>query len=198
MNYNLLNKILLSNITKYFPKTINRKIFRKFNIFFVPTILKNLPSNFYPLNTDISKQNDLILQFNCQKKLINQTTYSSLDKLLIKIFKKKSFSFFDIGGDNIDLYLYLNSKLNIKKYYISNFHKLILIFEQLKRKYNFYNFFPITSDKKISSLDFVYFGSCIQYFKNYKTYLNSILSKKPKYILFSGTSFFLMILTKAK
>ena len=47
--------------------------------------------------------------------------------------------------------------------------------------------------KKINSLknvDFVYFGSCIQYLKNYKSFLKIIFKKKPKYILFSGTSFF--------
>jgi len=42
----------------------------------------------------------------------------------------------------------------------------------------------------IKEIDFVYFGSCIQYFKNYKIFLKSIFKKKPNYIFFSGTSFF--------
>ena len=42
----------------------------------------------------------------------------------------------------------------------------------------------------IKEIDFVYFGSCIQYFKNYKIFLKLIFNKKSKYIFFSGTSFF--------
>ena len=35
-----------------------------------------------------------------------------LDIFLSDIYKKRFFSFFDVGGDNIDLYLFLSSKLN--------------------------------------------------------------------------------------
>ena len=56
MNYNFLNKFLSKNFTRFFPKTINRKIFRKFNIFFVPTNLKTLPKNFYPIATNLKNK----------------------------------------------------------------------------------------------------------------------------------------------
>ncbi len=190
MKYKLINKFLLNDFTKFFPKTINRKIFRKYNIFFVPTFLSKIPVNFYPITTNFSLQEKLIFEFAKKKKLINGTTQKNLDIFLSSIFKKKKFSFFDVGGDNIDLFLYLSSKLNINKYYISNFPQLISIFKKLKSKYNLYNFYPVSNTRHIKNINFIYFGSCIQYFRNYKSYLTTILKKKPNYVLFSGTTFF--------
>ncbi len=190
MKYKFINKFLLNKFTKFFPRTLNRKIFRKYNIFFVPTSLSKLPDNFYPITTNFSLQQKFIREFAIKKKLINGTTKKNLDIFLSDIYKKKFFSFFDVGGDNIDLYLFLSSKLNIKNYYISNFPILISIFKKLKFKYKFKNFYPISKTSQIKHVNFVYFGSCIQYFQNYKSYLISILRKKPKYILFSGTTYF--------
>ncbi len=190
MNYQFINKFLSYNFTKFFPRTINRKIFRRYNIFFIPTDKKRLPNNFYPITTNLGLQNQLVYKFNKKKRLINQTTKKNLDKFLFNLYIKKNFSFFDVGGDNIDLYLYLSKKLNIKKYYISNFDEIILIFKKLKTKFNFTNLYPISRFKQPQNVDFVYFGSCIQYFKDYKLYLKKICNSKPKYILFSGTSFY--------
>ena len=66
---------------------------------------------------------------------------------------------------------------------------MISIFNKLKLKFKLKNFYPI-KNIKFKNVDFVYFGSCIQYFRNYKSYIKIILKKKPKYILFSGTSFY--------
>ena len=52
------------------------------------------------------------------------------------------------------------------------------------------NLFPITSINRLKKLDLIYFGSSIQYFKNYNIFLKKILKKKPKYVFFSGTTFF--------
>jgi hypothetical protein len=190
MNYNFLNKILLKNITKYFPKTLNRKIFRRYRIFFVPTNLKNIPKSFYPISTNIKLQENLIYKYNLKKKLINATTKSNLDMFLSNLYKKTFFSFLDIGGDNIDLYMHLNRKLNITHFFIYNFLPIISIFKKIKSKFIFNNFFPLRNINSIKSIDFVYFGSCIQYFKDYKPFLFSIFKKKPRYIFFAGTSFF--------
>ena len=43
MNYKFLNNFLSKNFTQYFPKTVNRKLLRRYGIFFVPTNLKILP-----------------------------------------------------------------------------------------------------------------------------------------------------------
>ena len=190
MNYNFLNKFLLKNVTKYFPKTLNRKIFRKYKIFFVPTNLKIIPKSFYPISTNINLQQDLIYKYNLKKKLINATTKTNLDLFLLNLYKKTSFSFLDIGGDNIDLYMHLNKKLNISQFFLYNFLPLISIFKKIKLKFLFNNFLPLININLIKRVDFVYFGSCIQYFKNYKTFLLSIFKKKPMYIFFAGTSFF--------
>ena len=190
MNYEFLNNFLSKNFTRFFPKTINRKIFRKYNIFFVPTNLNTLPRNFYPIVTSLKKQEDLILKYKKNKKLINQTTKKNLDKFLFNYFGKSNFSFFDIGGENIDLYMHLSRKLNIDNYYLYNFDTLIDIFKKIKKKYNFNYFFPIKNINKVKKIDFAYFGSCIQYFKNYNFFLKSVIKKKPKYIFFSGTTFF--------
>jgi len=198
LNYTFINNLLGKNFTKYFPKMINRKIFRRFNIFFVPTSLKNLPTNYYPINTSLSDQIKLVSQFQNKKKLVHETTYKNLHILLYKLFKKKPFIFFDVGGDNIDLYLFLNFKLKIKYYYLTNFQLLISIFKSLKNKFKFNNFFPVIKTNFKIYYDFVYFGSCIQYFKNYKIYLKKILKKNPTYILISGTSFFFDKINKDK
>ena len=156
----------------------------------MPTKLFNLPKNFYPVTTNLRSQIDFIFQFNKKKKLINETTKKNLDKFLLNLYKKYPFSFLDVGGDNIDLYLFLSNKLNIKKYFILNFPTIISIFNKIKSQFDYEKFYPIKKINSLKKVDFVYFGSCIQYFKNYKYFLKIIFKKKPKYILFSGTSFF--------
>ncbi len=190
MNYLFLNNLLSKKFTRFFPKTINRKLLRKYNIFFVPTNLNSLPKNFYPIATNLKKQEDLVFKYKKSKRLINQTTKKNLDKFLFNYFGKKKFSFFDIGGENVDLYLHLSRKLNISNYYIYNFESLIFLFKKLKKKFKLSQFFPIKNVNSIQTFDFAYFGSCIQYFKNYKSFLRSIFRRNPKYIFFSGTSFF--------
>jgi len=149
MDYIFLNKFLSKDFTRFFPKTINRKLFRKFKIFFVPTNLNILPNNFYPIATNLKKQEDLVSEYKKHKKLINQTTKKNLDKFLLNYFGKSNFSFFDIGGENIDLYLHLTNRLNISNYYIYNFKSLIILFKQLKKKFQFDKFFPIENVQSI-------------------------------------------------
>ena len=84
----------------------------------------------------------------------------------------------------------MSNNLNISKYYIYNFYTLINLFKKLKKSFRFKQFFPISNIYSVKNIDFAYFGSCIQYFKNYKIFLKSIFKKKPNYIFFSGTSFF--------
>jgi len=190
MDYTVLNRLLSKSFTRFFPKTINRKIFRKYKIYFVPTKLKSLPKSFYPMSTTFNEQKDFVHQYRKQKKLINQTTKKNLDKFLIKFFKKSGFTFLDVGGDNIDLFLHLSKNLNIKKYYLYNFKNLINLFKKIKDIFQFNHFYPVQKINLIKKIDFAYFGSCIQYFDNYKNFLRSITKKKPKYIFFSGTTFF--------
>ena len=190
MNYEFLNNLLSKNFTKFFPKTINRKLLRRYGIFFVPTNLKILPINFYPISTNLKDQISLVENYDSKKKLIKFNTKMDMDIFLKSLFKKKRFNYLDVGGDNIDLYLFLSNKLNIKKYFVFNYPAIISIFNKIKSQFDYEKFYPIKKINSLKNVDFVYFGSCIQYFKNYKSFLKIIFKKKPKYILFSGTSFF--------
>ena len=190
MNHKFLNNFLSKKFTKFFPKTVNRKLLRRYNIFFVPTDLKTLPKNFYPISTNLKDQIKLILNYDTKKKLIKFNTKLDMDIFLKSLYKKKFFNYLDIGGDNIDLYLKLNKNLNINNYFIFNFKEVINIFKKIKLQFQIKNLHPITNIKKLKDIDFVYFGSSIQYFKNYNIFLEKIFKKKPKYIFFSGTTFF--------
>ena len=190
MNYKFLNNFLSKKFTKFFPKTVNRKLLRRYNIFFVPTDLKTLPKNFYPISTNLKDQINLVENYDSKKKLIKFNTKLDMDIFLKNLYKKKFFNYLDIGGDNIDLYLKLNKNLNINNYFIFNFKEVINIFKKIKLQFQFKNLHPMTNIKKLKDLDFVYFGSSIQYFKNYNIFLEKIFKKKPKYIFFSGTTFF--------
>ncbi len=190
MNYSFLNNFLAQSFTKFFPKTINRKLLRKYKIFFVPVKFTKLPKNFYPVDTNFKSQLDYLYKFNKNKKLINNTTKKNLDRFLKKIYNTRSFSFLDVGGDKIDLFLFLSYKLKITKYFVLNFPEIISIFKLIKFKFKYKNFYPINNISSFKNIDFVYFGSSIQYFKNYKSFLKKIFKKKPKFILFSGTTFF--------
>ncbi len=190
MDYKFLNNFLSKKFTRFFPKTVNRKLLRRFGIFFVPTNLKILPKNFYPIYIKLREQIKLVENFDTTKKLIKFNTKMDMDIFLQKLFKKKKINYLDIGGDNIDLYLKLNSKLNITNYYILNFKDIIDIFKVIKKRFKIKNLFPITNLPKLMNLDIVYFGSSIQYFKNYDSFLKRIFLTKPKYIFFSGTTFF--------
>ena len=190
MNYEFLNNILSKKFTKFFPKTVNRKLLRRYGIFFVPTNLKSLPKNFYPITTRFKEQIRLVESYDTKKKLVKFNTKMDMDVFLKSLYKKNFFDYLDIGGDNIDLYLKLNKNLNIKNYFIFNFKEVINIFKKIKIQFQMKNLYPITSIKKLKNLDIVYFGSSIQYFKNYNIFLKEVFKKKPKYIFFSGTTFF--------
>ena len=190
MNYKFLNRFLSKKFTRFFPKTVNRKLLRRYGIFFVPTNLKILPKNFYPIYIKLKEQISLVENFNSKNKLTKFNTKMDMDFFLKSLLKKKKFNYLDVGGDNIDLYLKLNDKLNIKNYYIFNFKEIIDILKKIKIKFQLKNLFPVTNINNIKNLDIVYFGSSIQYFKNYNFFLKKIFKKKPKYVFFSGTTFF--------
>jgi len=76
------------------------------------------------------------------------------------------------------LYIKLNTKLNIKKYFIYNFKETINIFKKIKSQFNTKNLYPIINIEKLKSVDLVYFGSSIQYFRNYNFFLKKIFKKK--------------------
>ena len=89
MDYKFINNFLSKNFTQYFPKTINRKLLRKYGIFFVPTDLKIIPKSFYPIATTLDEQIKLAKIYNPKKKLVKFNTKINMDTFLYKLFKKK-------------------------------------------------------------------------------------------------------------
>ena len=79
MDYKFLNNLLSKKFTKFFPKTINRKLLRRYGIFFVPTNLKILPKNFYPIYIKLNEQIKLVENFDASKKLIKFNTKMDMD-----------------------------------------------------------------------------------------------------------------------
>ena len=89
MNYKFLNNFLSKNFTQYFPKTVNRKLLRRYGIFFVPTNLKILPKSFYPIATTLNEQIRLAENYNPKDKLVKFNTKIDMDVFLKNLFKKK-------------------------------------------------------------------------------------------------------------
>ena len=67
-----------------------------------------------------------------------------------------------------------------------------LIIQKFIEKKKLKDIYVLQNEVEIKSInyDFIYFGSVIQYVENYKKIIEDILSKKPKYVFFSGTSFY--------
>ena len=67
MNYTFLNKFLARKFTKFFPKTINLKLLKKYKIFFVPVNFLKLPKNFYPVEANLKLQLNYVKEFKKKK-----------------------------------------------------------------------------------------------------------------------------------
>jgi len=193
MNYNFLNKILISDKINILPKFILKRIKRKYKIYFVPTHLKNLPIDNHPIPLILNVQEEKIQSFNKTNELVSFLTCPYLFQLLTLIFKEKvKFNFLDFGGENIDFYLYLKKKFKNINYFIINQDKINQNFIFLKSKYNLENFTIISNLDELSNyhFDFVNFGSVIQYVDAYDLVIRKIIEVSKKYIFFSATHFY--------
>tara|TARA_B100000003_G_C10836576_1_gene333184 strand:- start:48 stop:854 length:807 start_codon:yes stop_codon:yes gene_type:complete len=171
------------------PGFVRKKYIKKNNIKFLPTKLAYLPENNHPV----------IITYNWQKKLVEEykenkknsiTAYIGLEKKLIEIFDpKQEFSFLDYGGDKIDLYLHLNDIFKNIKYFLINQKEINNIFKDLKINNAYDNLYILDDLDSINKyeFDFVFFGSVIQYIKNYTEVLDKVLKNTKKYVLISAT-----------
>ena len=201
MNYNFLNKILISDNINILPKFILRKIKKKYKIYFVPTPLNNLPINNHPIPLTTGVQEEKMQSFNKVNELDSFLTCSYLFQLLTLIFgEKEKFNFLDFGGENIDFYLYLKKNFKNVNYFIINQDKINQNFILLKSKYNLENFTIISNLDELSNykFDFINFGSVIQYIDNYDYVLTKIIKVSKKYIFFSATHFYNKNLTSCE
>jgi|TARA_Y100000294_G_scaffold154051_1_gene153489 putative methyltransferase (TIGR04325 family) len=189
--YKYINNFILSNFYDCLPRFFSRKFFKIFKIFFVETKLEILPENNHP-----SK-----LNYELQKEFIKKSTDKSFKPFisyvnlldLLKNYEKKSIkiNFYDFGACNIDLYLFLSK--NLKKlnyiYYDQNHYNSVI--EAIRKENNFNNLkVDVNFASEKNDLDFLYFGSSIQYLKNYKDILEHFFKFKPKHIIVSQTPFY--------
>jgi hypothetical protein len=189
--HKLINKIYLNNIILKFPRLLQNKLKKKFNIYFIPTILNRLPNFNHPIIFNLTYQKKLLKKFH----LINQQTSLMTCPYLIQILSilpfKKIINFLDIGGENIDFYLELKKKFKVR-YYIFNQKEVLEKLQKIKIKNNLKDFNIIfnISDIYRNKYEFVNLGSSIQYFNNYEEIVENIIKVSKKYIFFSGIHFY--------
>lgn len=185
----MINKILNLDIKNHLWLLFARKISRIFNIYFVPTKKKYLPNRNHPLkNLNIFFDNQY-KNFKNKKFHFNKDLYRNL---INNFSKNQNIKLLDFGGENIDLYLFLKKKFSKIKIYVINQPKLNNYFKKFIIKKKISDITVLTNNDKIKKLHFnyVYFGSSLQYVKDYDKILKILLKKKIKYFYISATSFF--------
>jgi hypothetical protein len=186
---NRLPKFLTKLIPKFIKKKINKKFF---NFYFIPTNYSKLLNDNYINNNNYDYQKKLIDNYKHNFQQNSFMTYPNLIELLLMKFNSDDeIMFLDMGADNIDFFLELNSKFKNVRYFFCNLKSVNSIFEKLKNENSYKNMFIIDTIDEVSNknFDFINFGSSIEYFENYELVLNKV-SKIGKYIFFSGTTLF--------
>ena len=185
----MINKILELELNNYFWLYFLKKILRLNKIYFILSNKKYLPYNNHPLDDSDNFLEEQYNKFNNNKFNFNKDLFKNLKK----IFRYNSnLKVLDIGGENLDLYLFLKKKFPKIKIYVVNQSKLIKSFKKLINKKNIkgINVFSNVKDINNINFDFVYFGSSLQYIKFYDKILVYLLKKKINYFCISATSYF--------
>ena len=156
-------KYRLDFLIKFVPKIIKRKIKKKFfNFFFIPTNHTKLLSNNWPIKNNYDYQKKLIDDYKDNLKRNSFITCPHLiELLLMKYTNNEEIVFLDMGADNIDFFLELNSKFKNVKYFFYNLKPVNDIFEKLKFENNYTNLFIVNEidDVLNKKFDFINFGS---------------------------------------
>ena len=189
--YKYLNAFFRSKFFDILPKFVSRKFFKIFKIFFVETDNNSLPNNNHPGNLDFELQTNILQRFSVKSYKPFSTCSNLLEIIHQQSKDEKEIKFYDYGANNIDNYLYLNLKLKKLKYFYydkSNFNEII---SDIVRKNNLTNIF-VDQNFKLdkSELDFVFFGSSLQYLNNYKDTLRYFIKNRAKCFIFSLTPFY--------
>ena len=189
--YKIINNFLKSKYFDNLPKFISRKFFKLFKIFFVETNLKSLPENNHP--TILNKNDQLKIIKNFDNKFYRpfSTCFYLLEVLAIYSNIRKKIRLFDFGANNIDNYLYLNRYLKDWEYIYHDLPNYNDVISDLIKENKWSNI-KVANNLNLDAepLDFVFFGSVIQYVKNYEEILKKFIDNKTKYIIFSHTPFY--------
>lgn len=185
----ILNYIFRLNSFKNFNIFLAKKLIKFSKIFFVETNLTNLPKQNHPIQLNLDNELKKIIKYN--KKLTHQPfiSYSHLlDLLEVYSNSKRKIRLFDYGAGNLELFFYLRKKLNSFTYYYYDQDQYLELANTIKKKFRLDNLIINKKNKK-NKIDFVYFGSVVQYIKDYKNEI-SFFFKKTKYIIISQTPFY--------
>ena len=108
---NKLPKFLIKIVPKFIKKRINKKFF---NFYFIPTNHSELLTGNYINDNNYDYQKKIVDKFNQNFQQNSFMSYPNLMELLLKKFNKdKEIIFLDIGADNIDFFLELNTKFKM-------------------------------------------------------------------------------------
>ena len=184
----LLNSFLRSQYFNKLNPLISKKIFKIFKIFFVETKLNDLP----PQNYKIIKE-EVLEEFKAGKNFEKNNnrpyiTYVHLLDLLSVMEKKETFNFFDYGAGNLNLFFYLRKNIEKLNYFFFDQSEILNILKDYNETHNFEKL-NICNNFKKEKLDLVYFGSSLQYLKNYKSEISQF-KDTTNYLLISQTPFF--------
>ena len=191
---NIVNYILKSNNTfTILPNKVIRKIIKKFRIYFIRINDDNLKKKNYPLDIKYSELNEIYKKYQQNNGFYPLSSYQNLEKLLLNIFKnKEKINFIDFGGQYIDNFYRIKKIFNkVNYFYIEqkNNNKVVKNFA-IKNKFTNFSVIDNIKDIKNIKIDFINFGSVIQYIPFFDKFLLDLDKINIKYIFFSGTNFF--------
>ena len=175
------NSVYFDNLNFFIAK----KILKIFKIFFIQTNLKDLPNKNYIIN-----ENQILKEFEDGKRFLISKPYITYSHLidLMTVMNRKSLSFFDYGAGNLNLYFYLSNKFTDLNYYFYDQSNIIKLLKDFNENFNLKNLI-INTNISENKIDLVYFGSTLQYLKNYKDEITKFRTNS-NYLLISQTPFF--------
>ena len=104
------------------------------------------------------------------------------------MIKKEKINFFDYGAGNLNLFFYLTNKFKNINYYFFDQSSNIEIVKKFKNEKKLDKLI-INSNLSETKFDLVYFGSSLQYLRNYKEDILKF-KKNTDYVLISQCPFF--------
>ena len=184
---NLLNTFLKSKYFDNLNTFLAKKIFKIFKIFFVETSLRELPDINYPLiNIKSELEKSKLDNKNNYRPYI---TYAHLPDLVeVLSDKNEQLNFVDIGAGNLNLYFYLKKNFKNINYFFKDQKEVETCVKDFIQDERLKNISVVNIDS-LELINIAYFGSSLQYIKDYKRELKNFF-KKTNYILIAQSPFF--------
>ncbi len=181
----IVNSFLRSTFFDKLNSFTAKRIFKIFKVFFVQTDLKYLPEKNY-----IIDESKTFEEFKAGTRYSLEKPYITYTHLidLITVMNKRSFSFFDYGAGNLNLFFYLNKKFEDINYCFFDQSNIMRLLTTFSKDLNLKNL-NINPNITKNKFDLIYFGSSLQYLRNYKEEIIKFKTNAD-YLLISQTPFF--------